>query len=121
MKKTLILIALIVFLFSCEKEDPSTELIAVNNGETFDIDLTANWSTGYRWSWVNRSCITVADTINFEYVTQDPGLGGSAGTEIWTFLAKSPGEETLIFIYLPPGATGNEEGERMTFNVLVNG
>jgi len=111
MKKITILLAIFPLLFSCEKEDPLTDGIVTELGEIFQVSLDANWSTGYHWSWMNRERISIVDTIDFEYIIADPELEGSKGTELWTFMAKSAGRDTLVFMYLPPGASGTEEGE----------
>jgi predicted secreted protein len=118
MKKVFIIIPfLLALLASCEKADP--DLIEAVIGESFNINLRANKSTGYHWSWINRDNIKVADSTNLEYIIDNPDLEGSPGTEVWTFEAKSAGEDTLIFEYLAPGSTGNGT-ENRKIRVLVH-
>ena len=120
MKKIYFLLALLPLFASCEKENPALADYTVQVGEEFKIELEANLSTGYHWSWMNRESVTISDTVDFEYVIDDPGLEGSGGTEIWTFLATSTGMDTLKFVYLAPGSTGNEGDLTEEFSVLVN-
>ncbi len=108
---------LLALLVSCEKADP--DFIETVVGESFNINLRANKSTGYHWSWINRDDITVADSTNLEYIIDNPDLEGSPGTEIWTFEAKSAGEDTLKFVYWRPGSSENEP-ETRNIRVLVH-
>lgn len=98
MKKLIIYPLFIALLFSCEEEE-GPEQIHVSVGEQFVIELQANWSTGYSWAWENQQEISVADTIDRVYIQSDPGLGGGAGVEEWTFTGKMEGKETIQFIY----------------------
>ena len=98
------------FMISCKKAD--RDLVKTGVGESFTIELKANWSAGYQWSWINRDDITVADSTGRQYVIDNPGLEGSPGTEIWTFKAKAAGEETLIFTYNLPWSPGKEAESR---------
>jgi predicted secreted protein len=120
MKNLIILIAFMPLLLSCEKEGLYADEIKTQTGESFDIELEANWSTGYHWSWMNSSDICTVDSIDLNYIIEDPGLGGTSGTEVWTFKAKSIGEEVLVFTYRGPGATQNDAGETKEFKVLVS-
>jgi predicted secreted protein len=118
MKKAIMIIPFLLALtVSCEKEDP--DFIETVIGKTFNINLRANKSTGYHWLWINRDNVTVADSTNLEYIIDNPDLDGSPGTEIWTFEAKSAGEDTLIFEYWSPGSTGIAT-ENKKIRVLVH-
>lgn len=119
MKILIILIAFMPFLLSCEKEGPYADEIKTQTGESFDIELEANWSTGYHWSWINSSEITIVDSTDLNYIS-DPDLEGSPGTEIWTFKALSAGEEILVFSYLSPWSTHKDNPKTMEFMVLVS-
>jgi predicted secreted protein len=119
MKKTLIILALLAIVTSCETEEPVRNVIVKEKGEFFHIEMESNWSTGFHWSWINRESIRVADTTDLEYIIDDPDLEGSQGTEIWTFVAKLPGEESLLFAYQPPGGAGITTEDTMEFRVIV--
>lgn len=120
MKNLIVLIALVTLLFSCEKEEPFSNEIVSHPGESFDIEMESNWSTGYHWYWTNNSDISIVDSIDLNYIIEDPDLEGSSGTEIWTFKAKSLGEELLVFSYLGPGSTQNDVADTKEFHVLVS-
>lgn len=119
MKKAVFLFGILTVFFSCEKKDISPDVVETTVGESFDIKLKTNWSTGYHWSWINRDSISVADTTDFEYVVDDPDLEGSPGTEIWTFQAKSKGDETVIFWYLTASSSGSAEDLIRKIRVVV--
>jgi len=114
------LIVIFPLLFSCEKEDPDHTNIVTRVGEEFKVELEANWSTGYHWFWTNRESITIADSLDLEYIIDDPGLEGSKGKEIWTFLATVKGDETLLFMYLAPVSSGSGEDKIKEISVQVN-
>lgn len=120
MKTKYFLLVLFPLLYACEKEDPNHTDIVTQVGEKFKVELEANWSTGFHWSWLNRENITIADSLDMEYTIDDPELEGSNGKEIWTFLATATGDETLIFIYLSPGSAGSGEDKTKEISVLIN-
>ena len=115
----LLLAFLLAFVAACEKEEQNDE-IEVASGDSFTIELRANWSTGYHWNWSNRDQVTIADTTGLEYRPDDPGLGGTGGTETWSFTALNEGEDHLVFEYLPPGSTGNGGEETREFTLIVH-
>jgi predicted secreted protein len=116
--KILFLAILLPALAACERGDRD-DRVKVAGGDSFTIELKANWSTGYHWKWTNRDEVTIADTTGLEYIEDDPGQGGTAGTEIWSFRAMNKGEERLEFVYQPPGATGNEGEDTREIDLLV--
>lgn len=120
MKNIYFLIALFSLFYSCEKKDPEIPDVVTQVGEIFEIEFEANWSTGYHWLWMNRERIGIADSMDLEYRIGDTELEGSVGKEIWTFLATSTGDETLLFMYLPPGSNILEGEEKKEIRVLVN-
>jgi predicted secreted protein len=115
----LLLVFFLAFPSACEKEEQD-DPIKVAEGDPFTIELRANWSTGYHWEWTNRDQITIADTTHLEYITDDPGVGGTSGTEIWSFEAGRIGEEILLFEYRPPGSTGSGVEETREFTLIVH-
>ena len=118
MKKLIIIPFCLALLFACEEvEQP--EQIYINLGDQFKIQLNANWSTGYYWKWKNSHQTSVVDTTGRIYIQSDPGLGGDAGVEEWTFTGKMEGKETLIFTYQQANNNETELLERMEFLVNV--
>ena len=115
----LLLAFLLTIPVACEKEEQH-DRIEVASGDAFSIELGANWSTGYHWDWTNRDQVTIADTTGLEYRPDDPGLGGTGGTEIWSFTALEEGEAYLEFEYLSPGSTGNGGEETREFSLVIH-
>jgi len=102
MKQNITYMILIIFicnlflLNSCERHDLGVDH-TISIGETINLELEANWSTGYSWHWENKDAINIVDTLKREYV-EDPKRG-STGKEVWTFIAKKEGKEKLVFVY----------------------
>src|SRR5512147_1167023 len=108
MKKTLFLLLVTVLLLSCATFTPSitptptlvpivetqstlpnptdpTQVLAAKPGQTFDIVLPANSSTGYRWQITSNLDTNLLQTAGQNYMAQQPVMPGSGGVEIWTF------------------------------------
>lgn len=117
--RILLLALFLVIPAACDKEN-QTDLIEVASGNPFTIEMEANWSTGFHWAWTNRDEVTIADTTGMEYVADDPGLGGTAGREIWSFSALKTGEEALLFRYLSPDPAGSGVEETREFTLIVH-
>jgi len=102
--------------------DPSTVIEALA-GDSFEIVLKANPSTGYQWKLVSMPSDKLLQEGSSEYVrTPDTGdIVGSGGHEIWRFSAIGPGSATIVFGYFSPGFYG--EGvpeETLSFSISIN-
>lgn len=100
-----------------EPTDP-TQLITVNPGETFDIVLTSNASTGYRWQLVSALDANFLQSVGQTYIAEQPVIPGSGGVDVWTFSALNPGETRIEFGYYPPGDATTPE-ETVTFLIRI--
>lgn len=100
-----------------EPTDP-TQLITVTPGETFDIVLPSNSSTGYRWDILPELDVNLLELVGQNYLAEQPVLPGSGGVDIWTFRAVNPGDTTIALGYYPPGNETDPE-ETVTFSVHV--
>jgi predicted secreted protein len=80
-------------LNSCEKQDDYT----ISVGKIINLELEANWSTGYSWHWENKNEPNIVDTLKREYV--EGKKRGSTGKEIWTFIGKNKGKEKIALLY----------------------
>src|SRR5690349_3321822 len=76
----------------------SDSVITVSKGESFNITLTSNPSTGYSWhiSSIDNDMIKNAGK---EYKGSEDHKMGSAGEETWHFEALQKGETRLILFY----------------------
>jgi inhibitor of cysteine peptidase len=100
-----------------EPTDP-TELITVKAGETFDLVLPSNSSTGYRWKVVDPLAEGVVQFVAQDYIPERPILAGSGGVDVWTFRGAGADETTITLGYYPPG-NEDEPEETVVFSVTV--
>jgi predicted secreted protein len=90
---------------------------AVRTGNTFSIELEANHTTGYSWHWDNCGSVSIVDSLGCEYAAESNRIG-SNGKEIWTFIGKNRGEDSLVFIYRRPFE--QVAVDKRTFRIRVN-
>lgn len=100
-----------------EPTDP-TQLMAVTSGETFDIVLPSNSSTGYRWSILPELDATILQQVSQDTIAEQPVMPGSGGVDVWTFRAVNAGDTTIVFGYFPPG-NDTDPDETVTFSIHV--
>ena len=82
-----------------EPTDP-TQLISVRTGETFDLVVPSNSSTGYRWNIVPEVDENLVEFISQDYIAEEPVMPGSGGVDVWTFRALNAGDTTIVLGYL---------------------
>jgi predicted secreted protein len=95
-----------------------TQLIIVQAGETFELVVPSNSSTGYRWNIVPELDETRVEFIKQDYIAEQPVMPGSGGVEVWTFRSVSAGDTTVVLGYYPPG-NGNDPEEVVTFSIRI--
>ncbi|HSL28964.1 MAG TPA: protease inhibitor I42 family protein [Anaerolineales bacterium] len=100
-----------------EPTDP-TQLITVRAGETFDLVLTSNPSTGYRWQLVEELDPNVVELVDQVYIAQEPSAIGSGGVDAWTMRAINSGDATIMLGYYPLD-NDNEPAETIIFSIEV--
>jgi inhibitor of cysteine peptidase len=100
-----------------EPTDP-TQLITVKTGETFELVLSSNPSTGYHWEIIPESDGNGVELVSQDYVAEQPVMPGSGGVDVWTFRALNAGDITITLGYYPPDE-GAEPEEIATFSVQV--
>lgn len=100
-----------------EPSDP-TQLITAGAGETFELVLPSNPSTGYRWEILPELDENIVQFVEQDYVSEQPVLAGSGGVEVWTFRTVNTGDTTVVLGYYPPGNTNDPE-EVVTFSIHV--
>jgi len=71
--------------------------IAVN--ESFQIELNSNPTTGYSWKWTNKTSVTIVETFDFQFKSDEPVLAGSGGKEVWKFKGVKSGTDTIRLEY----------------------
>jgi len=68
-------------------------------GESFQIELASNPSTGYSWKWMNKQEMSVVDTTDNQYIPDGPDRIGGGGREIWKFKGLKSGSEVIKLGY----------------------
>ena len=95
-----------------------TQLITVKAGETFELVLPSNPSTGYHWNILPEPDETIVEFVVQNYIAEQPVMPGSGGMDIWTFRALSAGDTTVVLGYYPPG-NDTDPDEVVTFSIHV--
>lgn len=68
-------------------------------GESFQIELASNPSTGYSWKWTNKQEVSVVDTAGNQYIPDSPDRIGGGGREILKFKGLKSGSEVIKLEY----------------------
>ena len=100
-----------------EPTDP-TQLLAVKAGETFEIVLPSNTSTGYHWEILPELDVNIVEFVEQDYIPEEPVMPGSGGMDVWTFRAVNAGVTTIVLGYYPPGNDADPD-ESVTFSIRV--
>jgi inhibitor of cysteine peptidase len=95
-----------------------TQLITGKAGETFELVLPSNPSTGYHWDIIPELDETIVQFVEQNYVAEQPVIPGSGGVDVWTFRAVSAGDTTVVLGYYPPGNPDDPQ-EVVTFSIHV--
>lgn len=93
--------------------DPD-QVIEIQKGEKFQIDLDSNPTTGYRWDFETETDLLFLTRQNFESKSD---LMGASGIEIFEFSASASGKTTIKFFYHRPWEEGSIKEN--TFQVKV--
>jgi inhibitor of cysteine peptidase len=139
MKRILFLWIAVILLTSCSTSTPTstlplpptaetpntlpeptdhTQLLTAKAGETFDLVLPANPSTGYRWDIIPELDANLIEFVAQDYIPEEPVKPGSGGVDVWTFRSLSPGDTTIVLGYYPPDGDADPE-ETVTFSIRV--
>jgi inhibitor of cysteine peptidase len=95
-----------------------TQLITVKAGETFELVVPSNPSTGYHWDTLPELDVNVVEFVGQDYIPEQPIKPGSGGVDVWTFRAVNAGETTIALGYYPPDIDTDPE-ETVTFSIRV--
>jgi predicted secreted protein len=129
MKPTLIFLLSILFLASaCSParsdmlvltEDNAGQTVEVQQGQTFQISLEGNLTTGYNWVLAPQDPVLLEQQGDPEYKAAN-NLVGSPGTITFTMRAVSPGKTTLHFDYKRPWEETTSPEKTYEVTVSVN-
>lgn len=125
MKSRWFLFLVLILLTACE-QPPGIDLTAANNGETINADvgqtlnikLDSNITTGYKWNLVTEPTPKILKLVSSQYNTPAGGALGTGGSETWQFQVVGTGTTTLKLAYFRPSSP-NEVGKVYTLTVQV--
>ena len=95
-----------------------TQLITMKAGETFELVVPSNPSTGYHWDILPELDVNVVEFVGQDYIPEQPIKPGSGGVDVWTFRAVNAGDTTIALGYYPPDNDTDPE-ETVTFSIRV--
>ncbi len=78
----------------------------VKVGDTLQVIMTSNPSTGYKWEDASKIKPKVVSFIDRKYKQDERNANmiGSAGLDVWTYIATKPGELFLWYKYVKQGS-----------------
>lgn len=92
--------------------------IEATAGETFDIVIEANPTTGFEWRLVGALDEAVVQFVARAYEADRPIAEGSGGMDVWTFQAVAPGTTQIVLGHFPPDGSDIPD-QTVTFTVIV--
>ena len=100
-----------------EPTDP-TRPVTVKAGETFELAVPSNPSTGYRWNIIPELDEDIVQFVEQNYIGEQPVMPGSGGVDVWTFQAVNTGDTKVVLGYYPP-ANDHDPEKVVTFSIHV--
>ncbi|GAB2638909.1 protease inhibitor I42 family protein [Nocardia goodfellowii] len=91
----------------------------LNTGQRLVVRLPSNPSTGYGWQVTGLDQNVVKQAGDREYVSDQPVMPGTPGTEVWTFTGDAAGSTQLKMEYKRPWEQGVEPAETFTVVLVV--
>jgi inhibitor of cysteine peptidase len=79
--------------------DDNGERVALASGDTIEVTLEGNATTGFSWELVDHDPTVITTEGEAVYETADTELVGAGGTWTWTLVAQQPGECVVRFVY----------------------
>ncbi|MDK2892582.1 MAG: inhibitor of cysteine peptidase [Methanohalophilus sp.] len=101
-------------------EDDSGSTIYAEVGDTFEIRLEENPSTGYQWNLTVSEGLGIIED-EFIQSPKEEELVGSGGFHVWVIRVNEASEQTIDAIYMRPweNVTGEEDTFFMTISVAA--
>ena len=78
------------------------EIVTLSLGETLQIRLDSNPTTGYQWRRHVADAAVLRQVGEVMFVKPDDPMLGAGGTEVFTFQAIAPGRTMVKLVYLRP-------------------
>lgn len=130
MKQFLGLTLILVLLTACAEQTGAIDLDAANNGttlettsgQTINITLDSNITTGYKWNLVTEPDVQVLKLLSSDYVAPgvgNPPLVGAGGKEVWKFQTTGRGTTSLKLAYFRPFEKNTPPAKEFSATVVV--
>ena len=98
-----------------------TRDVSLAVGDTLQISLGSNASTGYRWNPdLTISNTAVLAQAGHEVITPSGAPPGAPGSEVWALQATGPGTATVTGSYSQPWSGGEKDTWTFTAKVTVS-
>jgi inhibitor of cysteine peptidase len=103
--------------------DDSGKTVTVRPGDTVQIKLKSNRTTGYSWALAGKLDEKVLKSEGNEYkVDEHPaGMVGVGGNDVWTFKALAAGRTEIVLGYARPWEKDKEPAQAFKLSVVVEG
>jgi inhibitor of cysteine peptidase len=98
-----------------------TRTVTMNVGDTLQVSLASNSSTGFRWTpdmQITDAAVMVQ--AGHEVLAPTAGRPGAAGREVWALQAIGPGTTTVSTTYGRPWTGGEKDTWTFTAEVTVD-
>lgn len=110
-----------LLLFSCMTLAMMPSTFAAERGETVAIELPANPSTGYSWTYeFNKEDILQEDSSGYIPTPGKDEEVGRGGKQVWIFRAVNPGSVAVTFTYQRPWEAGAVSSDSVTYFYAVD-
>lgn len=117
---SIITILSIIMLQSCDTKKTALDNVPDNKldktitatvGETFEIKMASNPTTGFKWEQVSKIKPRIVKEVDSKYVADDKSMiiVGRGGEQIFSFLAKKEGVLFMQFNYEKEGGKIDKE------------
>lgn len=110
-----------LLLFSCMTFAAMPTALAADQGETVAIELPANPSTGYSWTYTfSEDNILKEDSSGYIPTPGKEETVGRGGKQVWIFRAVNPGSVGITFTYQRPWEAGAASSDSVTYFYAVD-
>jgi predicted secreted protein len=106
--------------FGSASPSPVTRSVSVAQGGTVVVRLCSNPSTGFEWEDADIAPPSVLAERAREFIPSGITMPGSAGSEQWTFDARSSGSCTVSIGYSRPWEGGEKDVWQFELEVTVD-
>lgn len=100
--KVLFSLSSVLFFVACQSKPQAKKITDdLSVGQTFEIRIGENQSTGYEICWINKQEAHAISLVKKEYKISNSNCIGCAGTAVFTFKAIAAGKDTIKLASCP--------------------